>query len=147
LEFYKSSAELDPAFYFGHSGMFWAYGRMNMFDEMRKESEICVKLMKDTYPHIQAWFDCRSALLEHDKEKVRRILPALLTYDKDSDWDPYLIAMGYFLLGENDRGFELLELTYSKWRVSLLGMKNDFLLDTVRSDPRYLDLLKRLGLD
>jgi tetratricopeptide (TPR) repeat protein len=147
LELYKSSAELDPAYYFCHSGMFWAYGRMKMFDEMRKEGEICVRLVKDTYPHMQAWVDYYSALCEDDKEKAKRMLPQLLTYDKDPGWSPYTIAVGYFLLGEKDRGFELLKLTYSKWKEALLNMKNDFAFDRVRNDPRYIDLLKRLGLD
>ena len=147
LEFFKRSAELDPAFYFAHNAMFMAYGRMRMFDEMRKEGEVCVRLVKDTYPHIQAWFDYYSAFFEDDKEKVRRILPELEAYDKDPGWSPYPIAGGYFLLGENDRGFELLELTYSKWSDALPNIKNGFFFDAIRNDPKYLDLVKRLGLE
>jgi len=147
LEIYKKSAELDPAYYSAHNAMFWTYGRMKMFDEMRKEGEICVRLLKDTYPHMQSWADYYGAFCEDDKEKVRRMLSELLTYDKDPGWTPYPIAGGYFLLGENDRGFELLELTYSKWRQALLNVKNDFAFDVIRNDPRYLDLLRRLGLD
>jgi len=147
LEFCKKSVELDPAYFFAHQTMFFTYGRMKMFDEMRREGEICMRLVKDTYPHVQAWIDYYGAVLEDDKEKVERMLPELLAYDKDLGWSPYSIACGYFLLGENERGFELLELTYSKWRNSLLAMKNDLALDSIRSDPRYLDLLKRLGLD
>ena len=147
LESYKGSAELDPAYYFAHYGMFWAYGRMKMFDEMRKEGDICVRLVKDTYPHMQAWADYYGALLEDDKEKVRRILPELEAYDKDPGWSPYPIAGGYIHLGENDKGFELLELAYSRWKEALLNIRNDFSFDPVRSDSRYVDLLKRLGLD
>jgi len=147
LEVGKRSAEFDPAFFSAHNLMFCAYGRMKMFDDMRKEGEICVKLMKDTYPHRQAWNDYHGALLEDDKEKVRRMLPELEKYDRDPGWDPSDIARGYFLLGESDRGFAFLELTYSKSRDVLLGMRNDLTFDVIRTDPRYLDLLKRLGLD
>jgi len=147
LEFYRRAVELDPDYFSAHNSMFWAYGRMKRFDEMRREGEICVKLGKDTYPHIQEWADYYSALCEDDRGKVRKVLPELQTYDKDPGWDPYPIAWGYFLLGEIDRGFELMELAYSKWRTFLLSMKVDSELDVVRNDPRYLDLLKRLGLD
>jgi len=40
-----------------------------------------------------------------------------------------------------------LELAYSRWKEALLNIRNDFSFDPVRSDSRYVDLLKRLGLD
>jgi hypothetical protein len=35
---------------------------------------------------------------------------------------------------------------YSKRESALLFIQSDWVLDGVRNDPRYLDLLKRLGL-
>jgi hypothetical protein len=56
------------------------------------------------------------------------------------------IADLHFYLGEMDKGFEWLELAYSERESSLLDIQWDWDLDQVRTDPRYLDLLKRLGL-
>jgi hypothetical protein len=53
----------------------------------------------------------------------------------------------HFYLAENDKGFEWLERSYSDKEDTVLGIKTDINLDGVRTDPRYLDLLKRLGLD
>ena len=56
------------------------------------------------------------------------------------------IADLYFFLGDVDKGFEWLERAYSKREEGLLTIQWDWDLDGVRTDPRYLDLLKRLGL-
>jgi hypothetical protein len=58
----------------------------------------------------------------------------------------FSLARYYFYLGENDKGFEWLERSYSRREVGFpwITVEPDF--DGVRTDPRYLDLLKRLGL-
>jgi hypothetical protein len=50
-------------------------------------------------------------------------------------------------LGDVDKGFEWLERAYSMREGMLLNIRWYVNLDSVRTDPRYLDLLKRLGLD
>jgi hypothetical protein len=50
-------------------------------------------------------------------------------------------------LGENDKGFEWLNRSCSAREGSLLEVTFDPDLDGVRNDPRYLDLLKSIGLD
>ena len=57
------------------------------------------------------------------------------------------IALPYLGLGDIDNFFKYLEKSYedrTNWPVWLLP---DPKLDPIRSDPRYLDLLNRLGLD
>jgi hypothetical protein len=56
------------------------------------------------------------------------------------------IADLHFFLGDVDEGFEWLERAYSKREGGLLLIQRRWFLDGVRTDPRYLDLLKRLGL-
>ena len=50
-------------------------------------------------------------------------------------------------MGDVDKGFEWLERAYQKRDSGLLEIQMDWTLDGVRNDPRYLDLLKRLGLE
>jgi hypothetical protein len=91
----------------------------------------------------KAW----TAFLRDDEEGVKTILPELEARLEETSWDENLMADMHFFLGEVDEGFHWLERVYSRNKGSLLGIKNDPLLDGVRTDPRYLDLLKRLGLD
>jgi hypothetical protein len=59
----------------------------------------------------------------------------------------YDIGNCYFFLGENDKGFEMLERSFLKKEPELTHIQNDEFLDGVIEDPRYHDLLKRLELE
>lgn len=84
-----------------------------------------------------SFFACVASLKRCNESKTR---PEL---------DPTaLIALAdtYSLLGEKDEAFEFLEAAYQE-RASLLiylGVRPTF--DNIRSDPRYADLLRRMGL-
>ena len=58
-----------------------------------------------------------------------------------------LLAGAYARLGERDRAFEWLERAYADYRSPLLPHVREFLeFDNLRSDPRFNDLLRRIGL-
>ena len=58
---------------------------------------------------------------------------------------PYDIAVYYALMGDRDHTFELLEKAYAErsGRMAYLKMQEEFM--PFHSDPRYIDLLKRMG--
>ena len=58
---------------------------------------------------------------------------------------PYFIAIDYAFLGEKDRVFELLEKAYRERSSWLVELRVDPLWDLLRSDPRYGNLLHRMG--
>jgi tetratricopeptide (TPR) repeat protein len=60
--------------------------------------------------------------------------------------DPARIAENYALLGEKDRAFSWLEKAYREKSGFLTDIKISPRYDSLRSDPRYADLLKRMGL-
>jgi tetratricopeptide (TPR) repeat protein len=130
----------------GHLGLFWAYGMMKIYDQMEKEAEAYARCMQDIFPRIRTYADAYRAYFKGDKETVRRLLPELEAYPKEAGAWATEIADFHFFLGEVDKGFEWLERAYSKREASLLGIQWDWDLDGVRTDPRYLDMLKRLGL-
>jgi hypothetical protein len=61
------------------------------------------------------------------------------------DYDPYLAAKGYMLLGDKDKAFVWLNKAADA-HSQILFIKSDPYWDSVRSDPRYADLLRRIGL-
>jgi TolB-like protein/class 3 adenylate cyclase len=129
------------------SNLFVAYGMMKVFDQMEKEAEIVTKQLQGTYPDIRTLIDAFKAYCKGDKETVRRLLPQFAVHPKEVGAHPCNVADFYFYLGEVDKGFEWLERAYSELDSSLLSIQHDWDLDGVRNDPRYLDLVKRLGLD
>jgi len=58
----------------------------------------------------------------------------------------YEIALVYTGLGEKQEAFKWLEEAYNAHDVGLVYLKIDPCLDPLRSDPRFDDLLRRVGL-
>jgi serine/threonine protein kinase/tetratricopeptide (TPR) repeat protein len=56
------------------------------------------------------------------------------------------IAGFYADLGDKDQAFHWLNAAYQERDFFLFGLKTDFLLDPLRSDPRFAELLRKMGL-
>jgi TolB-like protein len=145
LQFYKRALELGGTL--AHGGMISAYGMTKRYEDMRREAATYAKLAQGTYPLINIGMDAAIAFFEGDKQKIRKLLPELEAHLQETMSTAYGIASSYFYLGENDRGFEWLERSFSRKEFDLVNIKADQVFDGARTDPRYLDLLKRLGLD
>jgi len=144
-EKYRIAVELG---YEGARGdLFVVYGMMRMYDQMEQEAEAYARYCQNIWPRIRTNIDVYRAYLKGDKETVRRLLPELEAHPKETGTLASEISDYYFFLGDVDKGFEWLEQAYSKREGSLLRIQYDRFFDGVRTDPRYLDLLKRLGLD
>ncbi|MHB8655234.1 MAG: protein kinase domain-containing protein [Terriglobia bacterium] len=59
---------------------------------------------------------------------------------------PYQIAQLYADLGDKDHAFEWLNTAYQERDRLLDGLRTDFRFDSLHSDPRYQDLVHRVGL-
>jgi TolB-like protein/Tfp pilus assembly protein PilF len=59
---------------------------------------------------------------------------------------PYSVAGIYATLGETDAAFECLNKAREQHDIQLVSLKVDPSLDVVRSDPRFPDLVRRVGL-
>jgi tetratricopeptide (TPR) repeat protein len=142
----KFRIALELGYEGAHSELCVAYGMMKMYDQMDKEAEAYARYTQDIFPRIKTGIDVLRACFKGDKETVRRLLPELEAYPKGTGgWGSIDIAEFHFFLGDVDKGFEWLERAYSK-REWPLNIQYAWFLDGVRTDPRYLDLLKRLGL-
>jgi TolB-like protein/Flp pilus assembly protein TadD len=60
---------------------------------------------------------------------------------------PYYIASIYAALGDKDKAFAELERSYQERDAYLGRINGDPFMDPLRDDPRFKDLLKRLGLE
>jgi TolB-like protein/Tfp pilus assembly protein PilF len=130
-----------------HSGLALTYGKMKLYDEMKREFAAAVEAFQSSIPAYKLLAELNTAYFQDDRQTVSRLLPELEAQSDDPPGHNYTIAEFYFYLGENDKGFEWLERSYSKREGNILIIAWDWDLDGVRTDPRYLDLVKRLGLE
>ena len=59
---------------------------------------------------------------------------------------PYNIALLFAELGNKDQAFKWLDTAYQERDFNLISLKTDFLLDPIRADPRFSDLVRKVGL-
>jgi tetratricopeptide (TPR) repeat protein len=59
---------------------------------------------------------------------------------------PYRIAALYADLGDEERAFRWLNIAYQERDFLMQSLKTDFLLDPIRSDPRFAELVRKVGL-
>src|SRR6266850_816501 len=80
------------------------------------------------------------------RAEAEKILRDLQRKSKSSYVSPYMIATIYAGLGNKDRAFEFLEKAYQErsWDIVWL-LKADLRIDSLRSDPRFQDLVRRVG--
>ena len=144
LELYRRAIELGVSV--AHYNIAHIYGRMKMLDDMRREFTAWVELEHGSLPYARAYADFYAAYYENDRQTCRNLLPELENhFGKEMGLYASEVANAYFCLGENDKGFEWLERSYSRNEFPAITLPPE--LDGVHDDPRYLDLLKRLGLD
>ena len=145
LDLYKRAAELGMLS--AHGMMAMAYGKLKMFEDMRKEGAIVTRETKDSFPMGDVGDEAFFAWMEGDLQKLRIVLPKIEEHPQETGWNNTLLAMAFAQLGDKDRVFELLEKAFAENEGHLSGLKTGEFFDGIRSDPRYFDLLKRLGLD
>jgi len=78
--------------------------------------------------------------------EAHAILPKLKEHIEKTDIGRYEIALVYAGLKENDNAFEWLEKAFQARDKGLTYLKIDPCLDPLRSDPRFQDLIKRVGI-
>jgi TolB-like protein len=59
---------------------------------------------------------------------------------------PYTIAELYGDIGDKDHAFEWLNIAYQDRSILLIGLPTDFTFDSLRTDPRYAELVRKIGL-
>lgn len=79
------------------------------------------------------------------QETTRKILNQLLDLRTQRYFDAYFIALCYVGLGEKEKSFEGLNKAYGEHACCLTWLKTDPMMTSLRSDPRFRDLLKKMG--
>ena len=144
LEQLLKALEFDPNFVWTHGFLAQVYAWKGMYEQSLAACEKVADLRRDS-PYSGTLRTLILAIAGRTDE-AKTILSASKRHPKFDSIALVYLAETYSVLGEKDDAFEFLEAAY-KERVSLLiFFRNRPAFDNIRSDPRYADLLRRMGL-
>jgi len=147
LELYKRVTALDPGYVAAHWMMALLYRLVKSPESAKLEIGIYANLIRSSFPLVGLVEDFITAFAEDDKQAMKRLAPECEIHFREAGFNAFNVACVFFVTGDVDKGFEWLQRSYSWKEADMLEMKCVEELDEVRSDPRYLGLLKRIGLD
>lgn len=142
----KKTLDMDPNFVSAHSFLGRAYLQKSMYKEalaeFRKEKEPSKGWMQNVETVLGI-----AHMRMGKKKEAQKILEDMIARTKHEYVSSYHIALLSFNLSENELGFDWLEKAYEEHEDWLLYLKVEPMLDSVRSDPRFTKLLKKIGLE
>jgi eukaryotic-like serine/threonine-protein kinase len=144
IEQFRRTVELDP----NYPVTYWILGlvlrKMGRYEQAIAEGEKGVKLSGGS-PLMNAALAQTSATAGK-REKAIQILDDLAELTKQKYVAPYFFAGIHVGLGEEARAMEYLEKSYEEHSHWLMYLHMDPGMDSLRSNPRFQDLLRRIGL-
>jgi serine/threonine protein kinase/Flp pilus assembly protein TadD len=141
----QSLLAIEPDFPAACWFLAWAYIKKEMYDEAIKELRNVFRIWygdEKIFEPIELDY-AKSGF----KAAMQKSLDVSVELSKTFYW-PYLDkARHYAFLEKKDEAFEFLEKSYELREPSLINLKIDPIFDSLRTDPRYKALLKKMGLD
>ena len=142
IEQLKKTLDMDANFAETHFQMGMVYEQKRMYDDAIREFQKSVELFGDRT--MMAWV-ARGYAVSGRRAEAERILAELIEMSKQKYVSPYPLATVYAALGDKERTFEWLEKVYQERSYYVVWLNIDPIFDSIRSDARFTDLLKRIG--
>lgn len=138
----QTVVELQPDYSFAHEFLGFSYAMKGMYAEAITEYQKFSSLEGETTSD-QIFLGYTYAM-SGKREKALAILNKLKTTNEYVS--PAEFAILYAGLGDKEGAFQLLERAYAAHDLQMQYLKVDPHYDSLRSDPRFTDLMRRVGL-
>jgi serine/threonine protein kinase/Tfp pilus assembly protein PilF len=143
MEAARKTLELDPNYAAAHRLLSLAYQAKEMFDDALVEHEKWAAL---TGNKVEAAVTLAQLYaVSGQTEAAKRLVESVERDKLVTQQVSRGLALVYTALGENDIAFKYLEESYARHEESILSLKVDPKVDPLRSDPRFTELLKKIG--
>ena len=121
-----------------------AYQQKGMYNEAVRAAQEAVKISPDTPVYTTILGQAYAASGKRDE--AQRIVEQMNELSKHRYVQPSYLALLYTGLGEKERAFQLFEKAFQQRDDRLIFVVTDPQLDSLRTDPRFVDLIRRIGL-
>ena len=138
----RKAIEMDPTFALAHDQLGQAYLQKHMNDEAVAELQKAVQLSGGTPTCIANL--ARAYVASGKRSETVKLMSDLMKRSNSSDSHASEIAMIYVSLGDTDQAMNWLDQSYEERLNPSVLLRPGF--DPLRSDPRFKDLLHRIGL-
>jgi eukaryotic-like serine/threonine-protein kinase len=142
----KKLAEEDPTYAIAHRCLYQAYWGKRMFLQAIDEWKVYGELDRD-----RSTSEFASAMEQGFRTggwqgAFAKGIQTRKAQRRAGYQFAYQIAQLYAQLGDKDQAFMWLNTALQEHDWSLTGLKTDFALDPIRSDPRFAELVRKVGL-
>jgi TolB-like protein/Tfp pilus assembly protein PilF len=141
---FRKTLELDSTFAYATLSIAQTYEQQGKYQEARAELERA-RVVSPDWAYLIAEFGCVYAATGQRTE-AHKIIQELSERAKRERIDPGFISWIYIALGDKDQAFAWLEKARQERAGQISWVKVEPKLDPLRSDPRFTELLRRLGL-
>ena len=144
---FRKTLEIDPRYTLAHTNMGYAFEYKQMYPEAVEEF-LQGNPFGDTNAENMAALE-RAFRVSGWEGYLRKHLDlSLARWESNGRWHGYAysIARNYARLGDRDNAFLWLEEAYTAHSGLLIWTHIELHFDSLRSDPRYIDLYRRLNL-
>jgi len=144
VEQLRKTLEMDPNFILAHLRLGQLYEEKGMYDEAITEFRQVLKLSGGKPLGIAALAHAYASAGK--REEAQKNLAELLQLSKQRFVSPTSIAMIYIALGDKDQAFAWLEKGNEARDLNVVRLNADWRFASLRSDPRFADLVRRIGI-
>lgn len=138
----RNTLEIDPNLRLAHIFLYSTYVQKGMYQEVISEiARVYAGPSAEQEARIAA--DLRKAYATSGEQGFWQKIVALPMPPFDA---PFWLGEAYLHLNEKDKAFEWLGKAADEGHPGMVWIKVDPLFDSIRSDPRFADLLRRFGL-
>jgi len=145
IEQLRHAKEIDPTYWFDSCFLGRAYEQAGRMPEAIAEFQHGLKLDND---NTELWSGLGHAYaVSGSKTEAQKVLDHLQELSASRYVSPYAIAIVYAGLGEKDQAFSSLDRAFADRSYFLaIYLTTDARLDGLRADPRFSELMRRVGL-
>jgi len=144
IEQLKRTLELEPTLPESHFLLSKAYWKKGLYPEAISEAQKAASYSGRTLRFVAGVGYALAAAGK--RAEAHNIIDELARSSKNGNVSPSYIAGIYGTLGEREQAFAWLEKAYQARDDELTYIMIDPIFGSIRPDPRYTDLLRRMGL-
>jgi serine/threonine protein kinase/tetratricopeptide (TPR) repeat protein len=142
LDQFKKTLEMDPNSMAAHRELYWTYVKKGMYPEAVAEWQAATRISGQAA-------NAAAAGDAFQKFGYRGFVKADLDWiqkNPQANVPDYMVARLHAQLGQTNDAFASLEKSYAAREGAIVYLKSDPVMDPLRSDPRFQDLLRRVNL-